>query len=425
MQDGARVDRPITVTLADDESHVLEYVRTVLEFDGFEVLGTAHDAAGAIRLAQALRPDVAILDLYMPGSGLTAAQTIADSTPNTHVMVLSAESDGREVLPLLRAGIDGYVVKGCTPNQLTQAIRDVVAGGLFLSPEVTRAAVGELTSRLQDEADEMHDIRERQARVVDTIEHRRFAIHFQPILQLSDGRTHAVEALARFSALPTRTPNEWFAEASDLGLRTSLEIATALAALSELDRLHPELRQSVNLSPEAALSGQLAALLDGVEPDRVVLELTEHAPVHDYPALRAALRPWRTQGARLAIDDAGGGYASLRHILNLVPDYIKLDVDLTRHIESDPERQALARALIGFADELGASVIAEGVESAAQMEALRLLGTHFVQGYHVGRPLPLDEQPNLLAEPTTVIDLAGGLIDLRPDERTSPVRPRT
>jgi EAL domain-containing protein (putative c-di-GMP-specific phosphodiesterase class I) len=223
----------------------------------------------------------------------------------------------------------------------------------------------------------------------------------QPIVTVDGGEPHAAEALTRFTGQPARAPDAWFREAEVVGLQVPLELATASGALAELPKLRSTVRLTVNLSPTTVLSPRLGEILTTAPLDRVVIELTEHERVADYAAVAAALAPWRAKGARLAVDDAGGGYASFSHILNLAPEYIKLDVNLTADIDTDRQRQALARAVIGFAHEMDVAVIAEAVETRAQLDALAALGTHFAQGYHLGHPLPLDEQPDLLAEGVT------------------------
>jgi EAL domain-containing protein (putative c-di-GMP-specific phosphodiesterase class I) len=125
-------------------------------------------------------------------------------------------------------------------------------------------------------------------------------------------------------------------------------------------------------------------------PERIVIEITEHTDVDDYEDLLRVLQPLRQRGIRLAIDDAGAGYSSLRHILNLRPDYIKLDIDLIRHIDIDPARRALASALIAFARDTDSTIIAEGVETASEFATLQALGVEQAQGYFLGRPKPLE-----------------------------------
>lgn len=370
----------------------------MLRLEGFDVAGSASDADGAVQLAYRLRPDVALLDLQMPGGGLSAARLIGSLSPETRILIFSADADGADVVPLLRSGIDGYVIKGCTPDRLAEAIRSVASGGSYMAPEVNRVAMDELAARLHHEEQDVLRSNRQRDRIADTIASAAFTVVVQPIVDLADGRVHAVEALTRFHGPSARTPDAWFAEAEEVGLRATLELAVASTALGHLRRLRDDVSIMINLSPSTAASGRLVEVLTGMPLDRVVLELTEHAPVTDYHALAAALLPWRSMGARLAVDDAGGGYASFAHVLNLEPDLIKLDNTLTYEIHTDVHRQALARALVGFARELDIEVIAEGVEGAAELEVLRELGAHHAQGFHLGRARPLDEQPHLVRE---------------------------
>lgn len=404
--------RAISVVVADDEPHVVEYLRMVLHMEGFDVAGTAADADGAVQLAHHMRPDVALLDLRMPGGGLEAARLIGSVSPDTRIVVFSSDADAPEILPLLQAGIDAYVVKGAPPERLAEAIRSAVDGGAYLAPEVARAAMGELTSRLHnEEQDQLHRIRAHD-RIADLITAARFQIVYQPVVDLRTGLPDGVEALTRFVATPPQPPDQWFAEAERVGMRASLELATAGLALRGLGDLRSGLLLSLNVSPLTVLSGRLAEVLLGIDLHRIVLEITEHSPVDDYDELRAALGPWRRQGVRLAVDDAGGGYASFAHILNLEPDFIKLDTSLVHDIHIDRQRQALARSIVSFARELDIAVVAEGIETAAELDVLVDLGTPYGQGFHLGRPRPLMEQAWLVADAPTS-PAAERTIDLR------------
>jgi EAL domain-containing protein (putative c-di-GMP-specific phosphodiesterase class I) len=133
----------------------------------------------------------------------------------------------------------------------------------------------------------------------------------------------------------------------------------------------------------------LDACLAAIPGDRIVLELTEHTRVRDYEGLRVCLDRFRDRGVRIAVDDAGAGYAGLQHILNLQPDVIKLDIMLTRDVDTDPARRALSACLVTFADEIGAEVVAEGIETLAALEALRALGIRWGQGFYLARPAPV------------------------------------
>lgn len=206
----------------------------------------------------------------------------------------------------------------------------------------------------------------------------------QPIVDLASGEVVGVEALARFS--DGRSPDRWFAEAASVGLGTALELAAVQAALARIDELPSTASLNVNVSAATAGADALAAMLETVPAGRVVLEITEHVPVTDYPGLGAALARLRARGVRLAIDDAGAGFASLHHVLELKPDVVKLDASLVRGIDSKAEHRALVSALVSFAKETSCALIAEGIETAGELAAAREVGVGCAQGFHLGMP---------------------------------------
>jgi EAL domain-containing protein (putative c-di-GMP-specific phosphodiesterase class I) len=214
---------------------------------------------------------------------------------------------------------------------------------------------------------------------------------FQPVFDLEDGECVAFEALTRFPVEPSRPTAAWFARAAQVGVGIELELAAVEAALGHLDELPRGVLLSINVSPAAAITLELAALVEPVA-DRLIIELTEHEPVEDYAPLEAALLKLRASGARVAVDDVGAGFASLRHILRLTPDIVKLDLSLTREIETDPGRRALTLALVGFADGIGATITAEGIETEGELALLRRLGVDQGQGYYLGYPRALAGQ---------------------------------
>jgi EAL domain-containing protein (putative c-di-GMP-specific phosphodiesterase class I) len=212
---------------------------------------------------------------------------------------------------------------------------------------------------------------------------------FHPIVDLDTREQIGVEALARFGSIPVKPPDRWFAEATALELGLHLELRTLKEALAGLPRIPDGAFVSVNCSHRAAESPELAERLDGVE-ERIVLEITEHEAIEDYDALALALAPLRERGLRVAVDDVGAGYASLRHALHLAPDMVKMDISLTRDIDGDEGRRALAAALISFAMETNMTIVAEGIETADELTALRELGVRYGQGFYLARPAPLD-----------------------------------
>jgi EAL domain-containing protein (putative c-di-GMP-specific phosphodiesterase class I) len=223
---------------------------------------------------------------------------------------------------------------------------------------------------------------------------------YQPVYRLSTGEIAGFECLSRFDMEPYQSPDKWFAMAQEVGLGRELELLAIEKALVALHRLPGGLFLGINSSPELIVSGALAAVLEGVDLSRILLEITEHAVVADYERLVSALQPLRERGLRIAIDDAGAGYASMLHIVNLHPDLIKLDMSLTQHIDTDPRRRALARAMIAFAREIGSLICAEGVESEKELEMLRSLGVEKAQGYNLSKPLSLEDAMRLLDRQT-------------------------
>ncbi len=214
----------------------------------------------------------------------------------------------------------------------------------------------------------------------------RLSMVFQPIVDLVTDQVAAVEALARFDSDPYRAPDVWFDEAHQSGLGIELEMLATARAVAQLPMLPGDATLTINIGPQAAMSAQLLETIRDVPPQRLILELTEHSIVDDYPGLTESLRKLRQRGIRIAVDDAGSGYSNLAHILKLAPDLIKLDRDLVSGIDVDPVRRALATSLVAFAADTGAQIVAEGVESEDELGTLRRLGVRYAQGYHLGRP---------------------------------------
>ncbi|WOD40344.1 EAL domain-containing protein [Nodosilinea sp. E11] len=239
------------------------------------------------------------------------------------------------------------------------------------------------------------DRREMIERVTAMLEAELFSVVYQPIVDLEKNRIIGFEALTRFWDQPIRSPDTWFAEAAQVGFGEQMEIAAIAKALVALDRIPEAIYISLNVSPETILNGAIHRALENVPLRRLVLEVTEHVAIPDYSQFDECLASLRDRGIRLAVDDAGAGYASFLHILQLNPDIIKLDISLIRHIDTDPTRRALTAALVGFARETGSSIVAEGVETQAELNVLQQLRVNKAQGYLLGNPLPLDEAAGL------------------------------
>lgn len=231
--------------------------------------------------------------------------------------------------------------------------------------------------------------KEMKARINEVLSDDRFTVFYQPIVDIKENRVVGHEALARFLVGPERPPDQWFTDAAVVGCQEQLEIAVLKKAVAGLQNMAKDIYISLNVSPATLLSGNLPAVFTGLSLERFVLEITEHALVNDYLSLSAQLDPLRRQGLKVAVDDAGAGYASFRHILKLKPDIIKLDSSLIQRIDTDQDARALAAALTRFAEETKCKVIAEGVETESEIQVLRELNVNLAQGFLLGRPKPI------------------------------------
>lgn len=250
-----------------------------------------------------------------------------------------------------------------------RAFADLAAGQIESELE-TRKATAETVQRIED-----------------AIRHGQPGMVFQPIHRLADGKPIGVEALARFADADIRPPSVWFGEAAEVGLDEALELAAISCAVAAMPHIPAPCYVAVNVSPKVAMSGGLRDIVARAPSDRLVIEITEHAAVADYVALKRALAPLRDR-ARIAVDDVGAGYSGLRHILDLAPDILKLDMSLTRDVDRDPARRALIGAMVDFALSLGSAIVAEGVEHPEEAQVLRELGVECAQGWLYSRALP-------------------------------------
>jgi EAL domain-containing protein (putative c-di-GMP-specific phosphodiesterase class I) len=211
-------------------------------------------------------------------------------------------------------------------------------------------------------------------------------VAFQPIVDLATTKVIGYEALARFEGDATVSPRTWFVEAAKLGLLRAVEIAAIRAAIAELDSLPSDAFISLNVSPQTAASEELRDVIAAVDGARVVLEITENDAVESYDEVSEAVGKLRARGVRIALDDTGSGDVSFSSLFEVHADIIKIDIEVTHGIESDPMKEAMASALKALADRLGAMSLAEGIETEEELERLRQVGVQAGQGYLFGKP---------------------------------------
>jgi EAL domain-containing protein (putative c-di-GMP-specific phosphodiesterase class I) len=314
------------------------------------------------------------------------------------IIVLTADSTPEAREDALSAGASDFLTKPVDRTEVVLRARNLLHARLLHGR--LRAHNAQLRSEIaaRDAADERarSEASDKVRRLRRVLEDDQPRIVFQPIVQLDRPRIVGYEALARFDHQPLRTPDVWFAEAAEVGLGVELELAALRLALQQFPSTSSGPVLTLNVSPTTALTSALADLLAGHDPERLVLEITEHAPVDDYDELVATLGRLRSTGLRLAVDDAGAGFASLHHILLLRPDVIKLDISLVRDINQDPVKRALASSLVTFARDIGSTIVAEGIETPAELATLVELGVPWGQGFYLGRPDRLANQRSLV-----------------------------
>jgi EAL domain-containing protein (putative c-di-GMP-specific phosphodiesterase class I)/DNA-binding NarL/FixJ family response regulator len=331
---------PQRVLIAHSDPLVLdELAESTMASPELELVGLAQTPYHALSLAAQLRPDIAVVDEMTSGGARVGVAMVAAS-PHT------------EVVPW----VPGASVRDLARQSATPAIPIV---------------------RLPE--------RRRFERLAAVLAGDRLDIQLQPIVGLADSRPRGYEALARFPNHPHPGPDVWFAEAHRADVGVQLERFAVRSALLELEGLPADTFLALNVSPDTAVHPGLRDDLAASDPTRIVIELTEHVPVRDYDNLERGLDALRALGTRVAVDDCGAGFTSLRHVALIAPDFLKLDMILCRDVR-EPARAALARALVSFARETGSTVIAEGIEAADDLAALRDLGVELGQGYLFSRP---------------------------------------
>jgi len=273
-------------------------------------------------------------------------------------------------------------------GQRDDAASRVVLGAAIVAVVVLPLQCVALWKVLAQQLRDQRRLRRLFRRIDEVLRSGDLTIAFQPVVDALDMRVIGVEALARFGGDPLVTPLQWFADAELVDRAQQLDLLAVRSTLSAAVNLPPDIYVAVNVSPATFASGALLGALRSatIRPDRLVVEVTEHTSIEDYAPLIEARMRLRGYGIRLAVDDAGAGYASFRHIVALAPDIIKIDRAIVSGIDTDPARSALVGAVVTFARGSGASTVGEGVETASELECLAALGVDTLQGHLTGMP---------------------------------------
>ncbi|HUV57731.1 MAG TPA: EAL domain-containing protein [Acidimicrobiales bacterium] len=383
------------VLIVDDEPMNVRLLEMALEpIEGLRIVSTTKSTEALAMYLEHL-PDIVLLDLHMPVlGGIDLMKAIHLEMPMDDfvpVVVLTADISRESREAALHAGAHDFLTKPLDLTEVSLRIRNLLrTRSLHVNLQRDHAELAERLRRHESaRREEEQRLAEETERIATMIERRDITVVFQPIVNLESRSTIGYEALSRFSGEPPRPPDRWFAEANSVGLGRQLELLAVDEAIRALDRIPRDRFLSVNLSPELLANGDFEEFMHDRDGDRLVVEFTEHVRIDDYAPLVDSMKRLRRRGLRFAVDDAGAGFASLQHILKLRPEIIKLDIALTRGIDSDPARRALASSLVFFANETDARIISEGIETDDEQSTLHGIGVHLGQGFLLGRPGPL------------------------------------
>lgn len=395
------VEDPIRVLVADDEETVVDVLRTLIGSDpSLRFVGAAHNAEDAIEMAARERPDVVLLDVRMPGGGgLRATREITKRCPPTKVVALSAHQDSDTVIGMISAGASGYVPKGDPTEKILRTIHRAI------DPDYVAEEEGPQLTLVSPMLPHRTQQRTAVARaILDGV----ITAEFEPIAELATGRVVGLDAHPRVATLPHRSYDAWLADAEGADLLLDLELSAFRASLSALPIIPENLFLEFEVTQSTVAEGRFRRAIRGSVAPRVVLGFSPLAPAAA-AELEAAdpggiLATLRARGIRVAARDAGPGFESLRHLSKLSPDLARLDPTLIRSLGQTFSSHSVVAAVVACAGDVGARVIAPGVESEEQLHELRNLGVELVQGPIVGEPIPFSElhpEPGMWDAPRT------------------------
>lgn len=383
----------MSVLVVDNHPADVMLLQQMLLRHGLERVYTETDARKVNRLLPTYKPDLVVLGLRMAhidGFGVLAQVRQYAAGEYLPVMVLTGDISSESRNRALVEGAQDFLTKPVDASEVVLRIANL------LQTRQLYATLRYLTTVQTQPGGEQAEIR---TRIESVLQQRSLTHVYQPIQDLNTGAIVGHEALARFPDHSFGGPDRWFADAFRVGLGVELEWAAASSAMRYFDTAPTDLFLTINMSAATVMRLAEKELCPPELWPRIVIELSENEPVEDYPALERALAPLRSYGARLSADDLGSGYAGFRHLIRLLPDFIKLDISLITGIHRNHEKQALTSALVAFAYEVGAQVIAEGVEEPAELATLKKLGVPFGQGYLIGRPAEMSAVAGVVRAP--------------------------
>lgn len=410
---------PATLLIVDDEPQVRKLLETLLHHEGYQTL-TASSGEEALMLVAQQPPDLILLDIMMPGmDGYEVASQLKsnDATANIPIIMLSALSEPSARLSGLETGAEEFISKPVERVELWLRVRNLLRLKAHGDQLKSRSLMLEQQLQLHQQAggtaqikglDQARQGLEDALRLA--VEREEFTLHYQPKVELAGGQICALEALLRWErpGYGAVSPAVFVPLLENLGLIAPVGrwvIETVCQQIATWQRSGTgAVEVSVNVSGHQLIEGDLIAdiariLADtGVEAHWLEVELTESSLMENTQHTIASLQRLRAMGVKISVDDFGTGYSSLAYLRRFPIDTLKIDIAFIREVTSNPQDAAITRTIIELAHSLQLRVVAEGVETQAQLVFLRDAGCDQIQGYLFSRPLPKDELERLLID---------------------------
>ncbi len=362
--------------------HELNYVNKLIQLlqgRGFDVF-TAASGQGALQKAASLDIDLIILgaDIQDPGS-LEVCQRLKNNRRTEHIplILLTVDSESKERVRGYHCGADDCLHQAFDYEELFARME-----------ALWRRGNGEFKDL---RAGRQREVRQEVARI---IEQKLIDPHFQPIYFVSPFRLFGLEVLSRPSAGSfIKNADELFNSAMKYDMYYELEMMCWKKAVAMVASRTRNENLFFNCSPHMVENSKFPMVRDVFEQgqipfDRIILEITERSAISQYDVFFGQLQQYREQGFSFAIDDVGGGYASLESIVATKPEIVKIDAHIVRDLHRDGVKQSIIRFIVAFCKENQIISIAEGVETKEEMDAVTALGVDAVQGYYLYRPTP-------------------------------------
>lgn len=401
--------QPATLLIVDDEPQVRKLLETLLQHEGYQTL-TAGSGEEALQLVAQQPPDLILLDIMMPGmDGYEVASQLKgdEVTAGIPIIMLSALSEPSARVNGLEAGAEEFITKPVERVELWLRVRNLLrlktrGDWVSHSRELAQRPTG---MNVHDLARQDLESALRQA-----VEHDEFTLHYQPKVEVASGRLCALEALLRWERpdYGAVSPAVFVPILESLGLivpvgRWVIEQVCRQIAEWQQGPIGP-VEVSVNVSGHQLIEGDLIADIarllkqHQVEPHWLEVELTEGSLMENTQHTIASLQRLHTMGVKISIDDFGTGYSSLAYLRRFPIDTLKIDIAFIREVTSNLQDAAITRTIIELAHSLNLRVVAEGVETQAQLAFLKEAGCDQIQGYLFSRPLPVETLERLLLE---------------------------